>query len=143
MAEDKEATLFRKQTIDRISSPEQLTDYLKVTNPGIWIVLLAVIVLLTGLLVWSASGRLETRVPASMTVQAGEAEIIAAGQGAVELKEGMTVQAGGDEYIIRSVRKEPSGRTVAHTEAALPDGTYEVSVITESIRPIDFLFRSR
>ncbi len=31
-----EQSLFRKETMDRISSPEDLTDYLKVTNPGIW-----------------------------------------------------------------------------------------------------------
>ncbi|HAG12584.1 MAG TPA: NHLP bacteriocin system secretion protein, partial [Ruminococcus sp.] len=41
MAEQK-AQVFRKKSLDRISSPEQLTDYLRVTNPGIWVVLAAV-----------------------------------------------------------------------------------------------------
>ena len=48
-----EQSLFRKETMDRISSPEDLTDYLKVTNPGIWVVLVAVIVLLGGIFAWS------------------------------------------------------------------------------------------
>lgn len=47
MAENTE-TVFRKKTLDRISSPEQITDYLRVTNPGIWVVLVAVILLLAG-----------------------------------------------------------------------------------------------
>ena len=47
MAENTE-TVFRKKTLDRISSPEQITDYLRVTNPGIWVVLVAVILLLDG-----------------------------------------------------------------------------------------------
>ena len=32
---EKEQKIFREKTIERISSPEQLTDYLRVTNPGI------------------------------------------------------------------------------------------------------------
>ena len=48
MAEQENGTLFRQKTLDRISSPEKLTDYLRVTNPGIWIFLAAVIVLLAG-----------------------------------------------------------------------------------------------
>ena len=41
--------IFRKKTLDRISSPEQLTDYLRVTNPGIWLVLATVVLLLAGI----------------------------------------------------------------------------------------------
>ena len=40
---DNTQTVFRKKTLDRIASPEQLTDYLRVTNPGIWVVLGAVL----------------------------------------------------------------------------------------------------
>ena len=47
MAEEQKKQIFRKKTLERISSPEQLTDYLHVTNPGIW-VLFAVIILLLG-----------------------------------------------------------------------------------------------
>ena len=46
---ENESTVFRKMALERISSPEQLTDYLCVTNPGIW-VLLAVAFLLLGAL---------------------------------------------------------------------------------------------
>ena len=38
--------LFRKSSIDRISSPEQLNDYIRVTNPSIWVILAAIIILL-------------------------------------------------------------------------------------------------
>ena len=54
-------SLFRKETLDRISSPEQLTDYLRVTNPGIWVVLAAVILLLAGILVSLATPRSTAR----------------------------------------------------------------------------------
>ena len=55
MAEETQ-TIFRKNTLDRISSPEQLTDYLRVTNPGIWILLAVTVLLLIGIFAWAAVG---------------------------------------------------------------------------------------
>ena len=49
--------IFRKSAIDRVSSPEQLTDYIRVTTPGVWGILVASIVLLASLFVWAAFGR--------------------------------------------------------------------------------------
>ena len=55
----KEKGLFRQKSIKRISSPEQLDDYIRVTTPSVWIVLIALVVLLAGMLAWSALGRVE------------------------------------------------------------------------------------
>ena len=44
--------LFREKSIERVSSPEKLDDYIKVVSPGVWIVLSAIIVLLLGILAW-------------------------------------------------------------------------------------------
>ena len=63
--------LFRKKSIDRISSPEQLEDYMRVTSPAIWMVLAAVIALLGGLLVCSSVGRVETTMPVQATASGG------------------------------------------------------------------------
>ena len=51
--------IFRKPAIDSLSSPEQLTDYIRVTAPSVWIILTASIILLGSLFVWAASGRVE------------------------------------------------------------------------------------
>ena len=48
--------LFRKKSIDRVSSPEQLNDYIRVTKPSVWLVLIAVVLLLIGMLIWSIFG---------------------------------------------------------------------------------------
>lgn len=63
--------LFRQKSIDRVSSPEALNDYVKVSSPGVWIVLAAVVVLLIGACVWGVFGRLETTVPALVVSEAG------------------------------------------------------------------------
>ncbi len=54
--------LFRKESIQRISSPEQLDDYIHVSNPSIWIVITALLVLIAGSIVWMVTSTLETNV---------------------------------------------------------------------------------
>ena len=51
--------IFRKSAIDSVSSPEQLTDYIRVTTPGAWGTLAASIILLAALFIWAAFGRVE------------------------------------------------------------------------------------
>ncbi len=52
-------SIFRQKSIDRVSSPEELNDYIRVTTPSVWIVLIAIVALLVGMLVWSIFGRVE------------------------------------------------------------------------------------
>jgi len=49
---DKDMNIFRKTSLDRISSPEHLNDYIKVSNPSVWLVLAAVAVLLAAAVIW-------------------------------------------------------------------------------------------
>ncbi len=51
--------LFRKKSLERISSPEQLNDYIRVTTPSVWLVLVATVILLLGLLAWSIMGTID------------------------------------------------------------------------------------
>ena len=55
----KEA-LFREKSMDRITSPEQMRDYLRVTNPRLWMLLGAIIVLLAGFIIYAVTGTMES-----------------------------------------------------------------------------------
>ena len=50
------STLFREKSMEKVSSPEQLNDYIRVTTPSVWLVLLALVILLVGILAWSVFG---------------------------------------------------------------------------------------
>ena len=52
-------SIFRKKSMDRVSSPEQLNDYIRVTSPGVWLFLIALLLLLAGFIIWAAFGRLD------------------------------------------------------------------------------------
>ena len=51
--------LFRKKSLERISSPEALNDYIRVTSPAVWLILIATVILLLGMLAWSVFGTVE------------------------------------------------------------------------------------
>ena len=50
-------SIFREKSMERVSSPEALNDYIRVTTPSVWIVLAAAVMLLVGMLAWSVFGR--------------------------------------------------------------------------------------
>ena len=139
--EEKQTTVFRKKTLERISSPEQLTDYLRVTNPGIWIVLAAVILLLAGILAWAAVGTLETRSDVRVIVSEKSAMVVS--PTAVQLKAGMPLRVGGEEVVLASVEADNFGSFYGIAVVNLPDGMYEGIVVTETVHPIEFLLNSR
>jgi hypothetical protein len=135
-----EQSLFRKETMDRISSPEDLTDYLKVTNPGIWVVLVAVIVLLGGIFAWSCVGTLETTSKATVVVSGHSAIVVLKEAG--DMAEGMPLRVSTENVRLAAVHADQYGRSVGIAEVSLPDGTYEGTVVTEQTHPIDFLINA-
>jgi hypothetical protein len=54
--------IFRKSSLERVSSPEQLNDYIKVSNPSVWLVILALFILLISAGIWAFTGAMPTKV---------------------------------------------------------------------------------
>ncbi len=54
----EERSIFRKKSLERVTSPEQLNDYIKVTTPSVWIILAATLILIIGVLVWAVFGKI-------------------------------------------------------------------------------------
>lgn len=48
--------LFREKNVKRVSSPDELNDYMRVTSPSVWVILISVIVLIAGFLYWGITG---------------------------------------------------------------------------------------
>ncbi|MBR4320803.1 MAG: hypothetical protein IKP69_12305 [Oscillospiraceae bacterium] len=140
MEEKQKAGVFRKKSLETISSPEQLTDYLRVTNPSVWLILFAVILLLGGLFVWSSAGQLETIANGTAVVENGTAQIMMLDTAQGQITSGMTVRIGSSEFEISTTEQDEYGRTIAYAPATVADGKYDVKVVVESISPISFLF---
>ena len=62
-------SIFRQKSLDRISSPEELDNYMKVTRPSLWLTLGVIVLLLAALILWSVTARIEaTTVSDGQTV---------------------------------------------------------------------------
>ena len=133
--------IFRKKSLDKISSPEKLDDYLKVSTPSLWLILLAVISLLIGILVWSSISELETTISAVGSINDSNVEIILTGNDAELIDSGMKVRIGNSDTVIDYVQYDDLGRAIALCKSDLPDGNYKVEIVTESVHPISFLFK--
>ena len=45
-------SVFRKKSLERISSPEQINDYIRVITPGMWILLIVIVLLIVAGIAW-------------------------------------------------------------------------------------------
>ena len=151
--------LFREKTVERISSPEQLNDYIRVSNPGVWMVLSSVIVLLIGVCVWGVFGKLETTVTVPAICADGKTYCYVSAETAAELEQGMTVKIGQTEGKVSAIASEPEKVTEEFGDYAMEiggfqtgewvyevtldlsrkDGIYEARIVTERVAPMSFL----
>ena len=135
-------SLFRKSSLDRITSPEQLTDYLRVTNPAVWIVLAAIILLLVGMLIWSSIAIIDSYVTGTAQVQDGKMVVtFDDAKFAQSVKAGMTVNVGDSSSVITGVGTTENGSVFASAETALADGSYPARVVYKRTQVISLLFR--
>src|SRR5438132_892393 len=59
---DRKLSIFRKEALDRLSSPERLDELVEVVDPHSWMTLVAAAALIAVALVWSVVGRLPSTV---------------------------------------------------------------------------------
>lgn len=150
--------IFREKSIDRIDSPEAMKDYMQVATPGIWMMLIAIVILLMGAIVWSVLGRVETKVPAVIVMQQGSGTCYFDEASNHVVSAGMQVKINDEVYTISEVSSIPEQLSdtnqyiggmlgeddvslvvATKLSADLPDGVYRGSIITEEITPIKFL----
>ena len=149
--------LYRRKSLDRISSPEELHDYMRVTSPRLWMILAAIIALLVGFLVYTSTATLENVMPIKVELENYEWEN---DDGQVEkqtyvnctlpisdlevIQPGMTVRIAGQQGTINSFYTDEDRVGLLFDMESeylgLPDGTYDAELVLESTTPISFLW---
>ena len=137
-----EHPIFRKKSLSRITSPEALSDGLTVTRPAVWLVLAALLLMLAGLLIWSASAHIDSFAEGTADVSQGTMRIVFDNEPtARNIRSGMTVKAGETESRITSVGTDENGRVFALAPSVLPDGRYRVNAVFRRTEVLSLLFR--
>lgn len=153
--------LFRKSSMDQLKSPEQLNAYIRVANPGIWLVIAAIILMLLGVVAWGIFGTMESSVASGALAEDGEVICYISESDAAKVGVGMQAKIGENSGTVESISSLPvqiEGKpsslyylcgfsegdfcyTVKVDVEGLGDGVYPVEITTESVHPITFLIR--
>lgn len=154
-----EQQIFRGKSVQRLSSPEQLNDYVRVSSPSVWLCLGAIVILLIGVCVWGVFGRLDTTLHTAAIARGGILTCLIREEDAGRVKAGMTVSAGGESAALSGVSGAPqtvpadtdpyalhvgglmAGEWVytASAPTELPDGVYDGVITIESVSPMSFV----
>ena len=136
-----EKQIFRKKSLDKLKSPESLDESIKVTNPGVWLILAAVILLLVGACVWGAFGHIDSITPVSVHSQSGVITATVTEESVTSVKTGMTVHFAEYDATVESIEKQDGGYVLSLTaNETVPDGVYDGSIVIQSFKPFSFIF---
>jgi hypothetical protein len=131
-----EPSLFRKSSIERISTPERLNEYVKITHPGVWSVLLGCLALLVAVGFWGVYGSIPDSINAIgvMFPQNGITQVIPIAGGRISdmrVKVGDFVEAGQiiavipQEDLVRRINELRSNTSPDEKQISSLTGEYE------------------
>lgn len=98
--ETEKKTLFRKKSLEKLTSPEELGDYIRVAKPRIWITLGAIVALLLAGILWACFYTITRAVECGGYVYADYVYIYLSPDDYERVSEGDAVNIGGADYTV-------------------------------------------
>lgn len=133
--------IFRKKSVDKLQSPENLNDYLRVSNPGMWLLLAAIVILLVGTCIWGIFGEINSSAPAVAQVDGGQIICYVEDEYIPRVETGMKVLLEDREGTVSGIRLDDViGYEITVTMEEPPkDGYYLAEIILDSEHPVSFV----
>lgn len=161
-----ENKLFRKKSLERISSPEQLHDYMRVTSPRLWMILAAIVILLAGFIAYASTASMENTMPIKVRAdnidsfrEEENGEIVTEPVTVFRtslptsykevVETGMRLRMGNEEGTIGMIamidpEEGDEGMLLIidmdNDKLLLPDGEYDAELVLETTTPVSFLW---
>ena len=151
--------IFRKKSIEHISDPEQLDAYVRVVNPSVWLILIAIITLLLGVIIWGSVTSLNTTISPVVVAEHEKVVMYVKDTELAKIEIGMCVELEETTCTIVEIAKVPvlvdeefsdavlyfgelqQGDWVyeVYLDIEIPEGIYKSKVVVESVLPISFI----
>ena len=137
----EEKQIFRKNVMDRLSSPEELNDYLHVTRPAVWIALGAVILVLIGALVWSNVTYVSSYVTGTAEVKDGVMTVLIDRDTPFidRIEVGQDILVGDIQTTVSGLGYREDG-IIATAASTLSDGNYPARIRFSKTQMIAMIF---
>ena len=113
---------------EKVNSPEQLNQYIRLSNPGVWILLLAIVVLLIGVCIWGYFGKIDTKIKTAVISDNYNSYLYVKEEDLSKIKNGMQVELNNTEntYEIESIEESPEKITEEIYEYARHLGNFQI-----------------
>lgn len=151
--------LFREKSVESIESPEALNNYLRVTSPGIWLILAGIALFLIGVCIWGIFGHIDSTIDTAVVSQEGEVDCLVPKDAISGVLENPSIEINNIQYVLKPSTLEPEvitedtdiyvilagnlevGQIIYRipVDAVLEEGTYTGKVVTEKLTPISLL----
>lgn len=134
-------SIFREKSLEKVKSPDNLNEYIRVANPGVWVLLASVIALLAGLCIWGIFGQLTTEITADARSDSGVVTCFLPEKNSQSVRPGMPATVDGRPGTVSEVSlvSESKSTCLIQLEEPLPDGIYIARIIVEKRNPASFL----
>lgn len=152
---------MEEKKLKKVDSPEQLNQYIRLSNPGVWILLLAIVVLLVGVCIWGYFGKIDTKLKTVVVSDNNSSYLYVKEEDVLKIKDGMQVQLNNNDATLEIVDIEETPEKVTEDmdeyarhlgnlqigewvfkcklNKSVKEGTYSANVIIESIAPMTFI----
>jgi len=133
--------LFREKSVKKLSSPENLDEYLRVTTPAMWVILIGIMVGVIGLYIWSYFMAINSYAYGDGVVRNGILTVTYEDNNTARyVKDDMDVIIGGVRMPIDSIGKDDNGKIISVSKTDFPDGDYAAKTSYKQTRMISMLF---
>ena len=121
-----QSKLYREESLSQITKPQQLNDYIKVSSPGVWITISAILVFLIGLILWASLSKINVTVDTVAVVKDNKITIYFDENIGEEIEKGMLVTCGDTTFPLPEVDHKPVAIDNLHlSEYALYEGRFK------------------
>jgi len=150
--------IFRKKSLDKVSSVDDLDKYIKTTTPSLWLLLASIIVLLVGVISWATIGKINVESTVGCFVENNKIICIVSEDRIENLTDDSFIEINGKKITITKVvgpiqDVDDSRDALLHISniengswyyevignCDLEDGTYKGKVVFEQMNPITFI----
>lgn len=133
--------IFRKKSLEKIKSPDNLDSYIRVSNPSVWILIISVMVLLFGAGIWGIFGHIDSTVPSHVRVQNEKAVCYVDEKYITSVRDGMTVKYEDSKAVINGIgdKSEEGYECELDADSYPENGMYEGKIVVKRYKPVSFL----
>ena len=135
--------IFRQESLDKSLSPDVLNKYIRSVTPKIWLMLVAVILILVGIIAWANIGYVDVKYDIVLTVNNGEYVAQVEKDTFDKLKDESFIRLKDKQFEISEAKIEKADELTAiyvlKGKMDVDDGNYTANLIIEKMHPMQFV----